>query len=261
VSETISQLLSEHLAVTALVLVRIAALVLVAPVLGPFELALRWRAALAMALVMLIAPLEITRIAAPPATLAQFLILAGGEALVGLMLGLGVRILFTSMQVAGQLISQMSGLQLAEVFSPGLGANVPVFSQLLLLVSTAVFFVIGGHRQMIEALLDSFTRVPAGQAAFSSSAVEAVTALVTQSFVLGLRAAAPAVVALLLATLIVGFVSRTLPQLNIMALGFGINAVVALVAIGASLGGACWVFQDTLQPVLQSTLASFSAPH
>ena len=255
----LSELLSEHLAVTGLVLVRIAAVMLVAPVLGPFELALRWRAALAVALVMLVAPLEITRMATPPETLSQFLILAGGEALIGLMLGLGVRILFTSMQVAGQLISQMSGLQLAEVFSPGLGANVPVFSQLLLLVSTAVFFVIGGHRQMVEALLDSFASVPAGQATFSASAVEAVTALVTQSFVLGLRVAAPAVVALLLATLIVGFVSRTLPQLNVMALGFGINALVALVAIGASLGGACWVFQDALQPVLKTTLDSFAA--
>ncbi len=180
--------------------------------------------------------------------------LAGGEALVGLMLGLGVRILFASMQVAGGLISQMSGLQLAEVFNPGAGAAVPVFSQLLFLVSTAVFLVIGGHREMIEALLDTFRWLPAGQVAGGQSAVAAVTALVAQSFILGVRAAAPAVVALLLSTLIVGFVSRTLPQLNIMSLGFGINALVAVAAVGMSLGGACWIFQEQLQPVLQTAL-------
>ena len=90
--------------------------------------------------------------------------------------------------------------------------------------------------------------------------MEGVTTLVTQSFVLGLRAAAPAVVALLLATLVVGFVSRTLPQLNIMALGFGVNALVALVAVGVSLGGACWIFQDALEPVLQVALDCRATP-
>ena len=41
------------------------------------------------------------------------------EALVGLTLGLGVLVLFSGMQVAGQIISQMSGMQLADVFDPG----------------------------------------------------------------------------------------------------------------------------------------------
>ncbi len=205
-----TELVSEHLATAALVLVRVASLVLVAPLIGPFEISLRTRAALAVALTALVVPLEVGRVTAQPDSLGGFLVLAGGEALVGLMLGLGVRILFSAMQVAGGLISQMSGLQLAEVFNPGVGAGVPVFSQLLLLVSTAVFLVIGGHREMIEALLDTFRWLPAGQAAGGASAVEAVTALVAQSFMLGVRAAAPAVVALLLSTLIVGFVSRTL---------------------------------------------------
>ncbi len=252
------ELFGDHLAVCALVLVRVAALVLVAPLLGPFEVSLRVRAGLAVALAVLAAPLEINRVTSPPEGIGEFLIAAGGEALVGLLLGLGVRILFSSMLVAGQLISQMSGLQLAEVFSPGLGSSGSVFTQLLLLVSTAVFFIIGGHRQVMEALLDSFAWLPAGQATVTHSALDAVTALVSQSFILGLRAAAPAVVALLLATLIVGFVSRTLPQLNILSLGFGVNALVAVTAVSLSLGGACWIFLDALAPALQTTLDAFS---
>jgi flagellar biosynthetic protein FliR len=243
-----------QLAGAALVLVRVVALAAVAPVIGPFELAMRWRLALAAALAVLIVPLEAGRLTSPPETLPRFLVLAGGEALVGLMLGLGVRILFNCLQIAGALIGQLSGLQMAEVFSPGVGGNVPVFSQLFLLVGTATFLLIGGHRQMIEALLESYRGLPAGHATISQSAVEGVTALVTQSFLLGLRAAAPAMVALLLATLVVGFVSRTVPQLNVLALGFGTNALVALVAIAVSLGGICWIFQESLEPVLQATL-------
>jgi flagellar biosynthetic protein FliR len=248
------ELYLEHLSTLGLVLTRIAALVMVAPLFGPFAVPLKMRAAVAVALAVLVAPLEVARETAAPATLLTFATAAAGEALVGLMLGLGVRILFASLQVAGQAISQIAGLQLAEVFSPGAGGNVPVFSQLLACVAAAVFVTIGGHRLVVEALLDTFAWLPVGQGGFSQSALDAVTVLVAQSFVLGVRAAAPALVALLLATLIVGLVSRTLPQLNLMALGFGFQAVVALVAIGISLGGACFVFQEELPGFVETTL-------
>jgi len=252
--------LNEHLATGGLIFIRVAALMLIAPVLGPFELATRWRLAVAIALAVLLTPLAVGRVESPPNTLEAWLVVAGGEALVGLMLGLGVRIMFTGLQVAGGLISQMSGLQLAEVFNPAMGGNVPVFSQLLLLVATAVFLLIGGHRQLIEALLDSFAQVPTGHATFSASAVQGVTTLVANSFALGLRAAVPAVVALLLATLVVGFIGRTLPQLNVMSLGFGINVMTALLAFSVSLGGACWLFQDAIAPTIQTTLESLHSP-
>jgi flagellar biosynthetic protein FliR len=56
--------------------------------------------------------------------------------------------------------------------------------------------------------------------------------------------------ALLIATLIVGLISRTLPQLNTFALGFGLNSVVLLAALAMSLGAAAWVFQDQLLEVM-----------
>ena len=55
------------------------------------------------------------------------------EALVGLLLGLGINILFSGIQVAGQIVSQMSGMSLADVFNPGFDEDVSVFSQLVLL--------------------------------------------------------------------------------------------------------------------------------
>lgn len=248
------ELYAQHLTTLALVGVRVGALVLVAPVFGTFAIPVRLRVLVALVLALVVLPVEAPRAPAPPETLAAFLVALGGEALVGLTLGLGVRLLFCGLHVAGQIISQMSGLQLAEVFDPGFGAGVPVLSRVLLAVATAVFLTIGGHRRVIGALLDTFAWLPAGQGGFSRSAVDGVIMLFAQSFVLGARAAAPAIVALLVATLIVALLSRTLPQLNVMAMGLGVNAIVALVAIGLSLGGACWLFQDQLEPVIETAL-------
>jgi flagellar biosynthetic protein FliR len=253
-----SELYLHQFSTFTLVLVRIAALVLIAPLFGSSPVPPKVRLALAAALAILIVPLELQKATPAPVTLVDYLVLAGAEALIGLTLGLGVLLLFSSMHVAGQIISQMSGMQLADVFDPGFGANVPAFSQLLSYVTIAVFVIIGGHRQVLEALLDTFTWLPAGQGGFSQSIGQATTALLAESFVLGIRAAAPAMIALLLATLVLGLISRTLPQLNLMVLGFGFNALASMAALGVSLGAAAWIFQDQLEPFLDTVLRSLA---
>ena len=67
-------------------------------------------------------------------------------------------------------------------------------------------------------------------------------------------------VALLLATLVVGLAGRTIPQLNVLALGFGFNVLVALAALGVSLGAIAWMFQDQLQPVLETVVDTLKLP-
>jgi flagellar biosynthesis protein FliR len=127
-----------------------------------------------------------------------------------------------------------------------------VLSQLMFYVTLAVFVAIGGHRTVMEALLDTFVWLPAGRGEFSRSATEAMTSLLIQSFILGVRAAAPAMLALLLSTLILGLVSRALPQLNLLVLGFGFQVLVALGVVGLSLGTAAWIFSEQLEATLQT---------
>ncbi len=156
----------------------------------------------------LIAPAELARTTRLPDALPDYLVLLGAELLIGLIMGLGVVALFAATHLAGQLISQMSGMQLAEAFDPTFDTSVPLFSQLLSLVTLAVFLSIGGHRRVVEALLDTFVWLPPGQGMVSESFTAAMTSVLAQSFVLGIRAAAPTLVALLLATLILGLASR-----------------------------------------------------
>ena len=80
------------------------------------------------------------------------------------------------------------------------------------------------------------------------------------SFSLGVRVAAPAVTALLLATLVLGLIGRTLPQLNIFAFGFGLNSLLAFAALGLTFGAAAWAFQDQIQPAMQTIFDALKTP-
>ena len=80
-----------------------------------------------------------------------------------------------------------------------------------------------------------------------------------QSFVLGIRAGAPIATSLLLSILVMGLISRTLPQLNIFAIGFSINSAVLLVMLGMSLSASTWLFQEQITPLLETVTETLRA--
>lgn len=249
----------DQFVVFVLVLSRIGGLVSIAPIFGSRAIPMRIRAFLAASLAFLITPLHWGQAIEVPQSLLGMALLVAQDFGMGLVLGLGVLIVLSGLQISGQMLGQMSGMQLADIVDPSLGNSVPVFSQLLDLVTLAVFVIIGGHRLMLGALLETFQWAPPGDVQLPPGIVAALTELITQSFVLGVRAAAPGVVALLLAVLVMGLISRTLPQLNVLAVGFSLNALIMLAVLSISLGAAAWLFQEQLDPTLMllvRTLAS-----
>jgi flagellar biosynthetic protein FliR len=115
----------------------------------------------------------------------------------------------------------------------------------------AVFVAVGGHRIVTEALLESFACFPPGRAGLGDTVVDVLVSILTQSFELGIRAAAPLLVALLLSNLVLGLVSRTLPQINVIAVGFGLNSLLALGMLFVSIGGVAWIFQEPTVDAMQ----------
>jgi flagellar biosynthetic protein FliR len=244
-------LLNQFLVFT-LVLARISGLVMTAPIYGSQSVPMRIRALLAVTISLLLLPTAATRAAFDyPGTTLNYMVFLGGEIAVGLCLGLGITILFTGIQVAGQIIGQLSGMSLADVFDPAMGNSSPVFSQLMFYVALAVFMLINGHRVVMKTLLDTFVAIPAGRGGVADSVFDALVTILAQAFVVGIRAAAPVMTALLLATLIMGLLSRTLPQLNILSFGFGLNALLVQGALLFSLGGIVWAFGGAVDPVLE----------
>jgi len=247
--------------IVLLVAARLGGLMATAPVFGDQSVPLRVRAILTAALALLIAPMQWHAAPTCPASTAQLVVLAGGEALIGACLGLGALILLHGMTLAGEMIGQAAGLSMAEVFDPSMGQNAPVFSRLLFIAAVAIFLCLGGHRAVMAGLLDTFRAMPPGGAAFSSDALaQGFVTLVGQSFALGVRAAAPALTALMLATLALGLVGRTLPQLNILSVGLGGNALLAVAALAMTFGAAVWALADQIPPALETILDALQTP-
>ncbi|MEM9353821.1 MAG: flagellar biosynthetic protein FliR [Planctomycetota bacterium] len=252
----VEHFLLSQFAAFMLVLARVGGLVATAPILNAQAAPVRFRALLAVSVSLLLTPMFSHALPADVFSTPMLLSHLARETLLGLLLGFGVALLLSGIQLAGQAISLMGGVALADVFDPATNSNSTIYSQLLYFLTIAMFGILGGHRLVMGALLDTFSWLPPGRATLGESYVDALVTLLTHSFLLGIRAAAPTLTALLLATVVLGLVGRTLPQINILAVGFSVNQVMMLGAMAVSVGAIAWAFPQQIDHAVTLLLDS-----
>ncbi len=243
-TEFLLSIYTNQLLVFMLVLTRVSGLVIVAPVWGSNSIPGRVRAFLAIGIALIISPLLWYTPIASPGNLIHLVILLVCEFILGLSLGLAIMIYMAGLELAGQVMGQMTGMSLADVASPDYDGNVPVFSHFLHLLMLSIFIITGGLQYTLDAFFQTFQQMPPGQTHFTLPWLDALTEITTYSFTLGLQIAAPMMVALMLTIVIMGLISRTLPQLNVLAVGFSVNSIIMLSAMLLSLGVLARLFED-----------------
>lgn len=251
--------LSEIGVLFALVLTRVGAVVATAPLFSDANLPIKVKALIAVAMAAFVTPVaqraSPTRL--PTAdTLLEVGAMAGVEVVVGISLGLGLMIVLAGVQLTGQIVGQMSGMALAEGADPVFGSTASVFGQLYYLVTMAVFVTAGGMSTLVDGLLTTLEAAPPGSGFATDDLMMGFLGLLGLGFELGVRASGPLLLALFLATIVLGLISRTLPQINTMVVGFGLNAMLLLGVMTASLGAVVYAFQGPLTSSIESMVAS-----
>lgn len=172
-----------------------------------------------------------------PSSLADLLWLIAGEFALGLALGLGVMTVMSGLQLAGNLIDSQIGVSLGEVFNPELETPTSFSSDLMYLLSTVLLLSLGGHVLLISTLVETFRAIPVGYAFVSAPAIELLKNLVHQSMALALQISAPVIATLSLVGLAMGYLGHTIPQVNVLVMGFPIRTMVGLFVVVLALAG------------------------
>ncbi len=230
---------------------RIGGLMIVAPIYGSQAVPARVRVGLAAVIAMAVFPIVAPSL---PTDLSVAVALFGslGELLIGVAIGLSISLVFSGIQLAGMVIGQQAGLALGEVYNPVLDTDTTLLGQVFFLTALSVFVLAGGHRELMRAMLDTFATIPVMSYRFDTSLVELLTGLLTAVYGIGLRLAAPVLITLLVVTLVLGFLSRTIPQLNILSVGFVVRVVVALLVAGFTLSAGRELMIDSVCSVLEA---------
>jgi len=209
---------------------RIGAMFAAVPIFSARSVPVRIRILLAFFIAWILVPV----IPKPPLIdliSAEALLISVYQILIGAAMGFILQMVFSAFVIAGQSIAMAMGLGFASIIDPQNGVQVPVVSQAFLIMVTLVFLALNGHLLLIEALAQSFQRLPVGPLVISHDGLWQLVSWASNMFVGGMLVALPAVAALLLVNLAFGVTSRAAPQLNIFAVGFPVMIMVGLAFI------------------------------
>jgi flagellar biosynthesis protein FliR len=237
-----------------LVLFRVLGLMLSAPIFSSPTVPRRIKIGLGVAVAMMVYPLVQSTMPAE-LTLPQAVAGVIGEMMIGLAIGYGLSMVFTAAQLAGSMIDQQAGMALGQVLNPGFDSQSTVMGQLMFFLVMAIFLAMQGHVAIVRSLLESFGFIPPLAFQATPSITEMLVGLLTSSFVLAIRLAGPTLTALFLVTLAKGFISRTVPQLNILAVGFSITSIVGILITAVTLTAG----QDVLVDEIVETMDTLQA--
>ncbi|ASK34803.1 flagellar biosynthetic protein FliR [Alloalcanivorax mobilis] len=206
---------------------RLTAFLAAAPVLGHNSVPRQVKVAFAFMLCLVIAP------TLPPLPAVPVLSWAGlgimvEQVLVGVAMGLSLRVMLTAVQAAGEYIGLQMGLAFATFFSPDTGANTMILSRLFYMITLLMFLAVNGHLVVIDTLASSFQTLPIGLGGLNAGAFEMLVRYGGTIFVSGLLLALPLVAALLIINLTLGILNRSAPQLTVFSVGFPTSLTVGI---------------------------------
>lgn len=227
-----------------LVVFRISGMVLTAPFFGNAGFHPEVRVPLAVAMSLVLFPLIQTQGIFIPQSLGAFLVVASLELFVGIMLGFVATFIFAGIQLGGQLVSQQMGITIADVIDPVSNTSLSIIAQYQMLYVSLLFVALGGPHYLVAVMLKSFASVPLTGFVFHPELVQRVSGpLAGDMFVLAVKSGAPTMTALLVSTIAMGFIARTVPEMNIFIIGFTIRLGMGLVVLWMTVDMFTYIFR------------------
>lgn len=167
-------------------------------------------------------------------TFEQLISYAAMEALTGLVFGFITNICFNSLKTAGSLIDQQLGLSMANIYDPNTNTQSTLIENILYWIGIVIFFSMNGHHKLIEGIQHSFNLVSIGEPILSGN-FDYIINVFTQCFIIGLKIAVPMILSLIIAELTIGFISKSVPQLNVMIIGMPLKLLIGVVFLIVAL--------------------------
>src|SRR5262245_15770478 len=240
-----------------LVFARIGTMLMLLPGLGELSMPVRVRLTVALVLAAVLLPLHRDAYALDLRSFGPLLAMLGEEMFIGAVLGLTVRLLIASLQVAGSVVAQQLGLGFVTAVDPTQGQQNVLVGNFLTLLGVTLIFATDLHHLVIAALDDSYTLFQPGEMPLIGDVAALTTRTVAAAFKIGVQISAPFVVFGLLFNVGLGVLSRLMPQMQVYFVGMPLSIIIGFLILLLVLGAMMGVFLGTVETTLRQ-LAPYS---
>ncbi len=211
-----------------LVLLRLSAMLALAPFYGFKNVSPRIRLGLALLIALIVTPLvDVPDLEED--VLSQFVVLGLKEVAIGGMLAFALSLIFSATQFGGHVIGYQMGLAMANTVDPQGQVSLSVVGEFLYVVAVLLFLAVDGHHFVLRAIVRSFELVPIDALVLTGGAARLLVRLTAEIFTLAVQLAAPVIAALFATSITLALIARTVPQMNVFIVGFPIKVALGFV--------------------------------
>ncbi len=230
-----------------MIYLRVIGVVAVMPIIGGKNVPARVKIGMAFFIAIIAYPIIHNSMVAIPQAFTAYVFMCITEILIGLAIGFVSALFMGMIYLTGQLIDTPMGFGMAHIFNPEMQFQAPLIGQYLYLLFALIFFVINGHHAFLHALFDSFQVIPLGEAVFSPELSITAVNVFRSMFMIGFRMAFPVVASIFLVEVGLGIISRAVPQMNILVVGFpvriGVGFIILIITIPFIIGASKGFFE------------------
>lgn len=172
---------------------------------------------------------------------------AGGEVLVGAVIGVTVRVILAAISVAGTAVGFSSGLAFAQSVDPAFGESMTPVARAMGTLGIAFFLAMHGHHVVLDALAATMRTAPPGNV-FGALELGGIVHVGGSVVAHGLRMSAPVVATMFIVQLGMALTSRAAPRVQIFQLTFAVAVSTGLLLL--------FVATPSLAPAIASEIRS-----
>lgn len=229
------QLMQNQIGFFLLIFARVTGICSSAPLFGSRNVLVVAKAGLALTVTYILFPMVYNSQTAIPSGFVAYILTVAGEFLIGLILGFASSLVFSAVQMAGQLLDMQIGFGVINVFDPQSGQQLPLVGNFKYILAMMVFLATNGHHLLLSALFSSFKMIPVTGASFATAMTGVIVDMVGDTFVIALKISMPVLVALFLTDIALGILARTMPQMNIFIVGIPGKIIIGLFILSLSI--------------------------
>lgn len=218
-----------------LVFLRLSAILMSIPIVGGKNVPIVFRTGFAISVSVILFPILELKSLPYFSEAIPFGIGILTEILLGIMIGLSVNLIFSGVQLAGQLTGYQMGFAISDVMDPQTGRQASIVAGLQNITAMLLFLAFNAHHWFLRGLADSFKIVPLCDFKITDSLVEYLLKMAANMFIIAVKVAAPVMSALLVASICLGLVARTVPRMNVFLVGMPLKIVLGLLFVIFSL--------------------------
>ncbi len=236
-----------------LVFTRISAMLMTLPIFSYPMISGRTRIMFALILTVIIG--SVVSMETVPHVTSLWLLtgLMAKEVVIGMIIGFGGRLIFEGFAIAGGIVGLQMGMGIANVMDPTSREQIPIITQFWLPIMVLFLLLMNGHHFFIETLFGNFQMIPLGMGEFSPQAGESIIRGGSRIYNIGIRFAAPSIAFLLLIDAGVGFMARTMPQLNVFFITLPLKILSGLIMLIVSLNIFQILFDSVYEEIIDYT--------